>query len=42
MAPVEALYGKECRSPIQWQEVGQKQLETMDFIKKTSEDIKKD
>ena len=41
MAPFEALYGRKCRSPINWQEVGQKQLQTTDFIKKTSEDIKK-
>ena len=41
MAPFEALYGRKCRSPINWQEVGQKQLQTTDFIKKTSEDIRK-
>lgn len=40
MAPFEALYGRKCRSPIHWQEVGQKQLQTTDFIRKTSEDIK--
>ena len=26
MAPFEGLYGRECRSPIHWQEVRQKQL----------------
>ena len=41
MAPFEALYGRKCRSPINWQEVGQKQLQTTDFIEKTSEDIRK-
>ena len=41
MAPFEALYGRKCRSPINWQEVGQKQLQKTDFIKKTSEDIQK-
>ena len=40
MAPFEALYGRKCRSPIHWQEVGQKQLQTTDFIRKTSEDVK--
>ena len=40
MAPFEALYGRKCRSPIHWQEVGQKQLQTTDFIQKTSEDLK--
>ena len=41
MAPFEVLYGRKCRSPIHWQEIGQKQLQTTDFIRKTSEDIKK-
>lgn len=26
MAPYEALYGKKCRSPIHWDEVGEKAL----------------
>ena len=27
MAPFEALYGRKCRSPVSWTEVGERQLE---------------
>lgn len=40
MAPFEALYGRKCRSPIHCYEIGIKQIETIDFIKKTIEDVK--
>ena len=40
MAPFKVLYGRKSRSLIHWQEFGQKQLQTMDFIRKTSKDIK--
>lgn len=26
MAPFKALYGKECRTPLNWRDVGEKQL----------------
>ncbi|KZV41559.1 hypothetical protein F511_22782 [Dorcoceras hygrometricum] len=31
MAPFEALYDRKCRSPICWEEVGEKQLSTPEF-----------
>ncbi|KAJ8769265.1 hypothetical protein K2173_002193 [Erythroxylum novogranatense] len=36
MAPFEALYGRKCRSPLCWTEVGEKQLEGPDLIQETS------
>ena len=32
MAPYEALYGRKCRSPVHWYEVGQSSLDQTDFI----------
>ena len=40
MAPFEALYGRRCRSPIHWYEPGEKHLETVDFIRRTTEDVR--
>ena len=39
MAPYEALYGRKCRSPLCWNEVGEKQLAGPEIIKDTSEKI---
>ena len=36
MAPYEALYGKPCRSPICWTEVGESSITGPDMIKDTS------
>ncbi|KAJ8750473.1 hypothetical protein K2173_015616 [Erythroxylum novogranatense] len=36
MAPFEALYGRKCRSPLCWTEVGERQLEGPDLIQETS------
>ena len=40
MAPYEVLYGRKCRTPLCWDEVGEKKLENVELIKDTSEKIK--
>ena len=37
MAPYEALYGRPCRSPICWTEVGESSINGLDLIRDTSE-----
>nr|GEU68375.1 copia-type polyprotein [Tanacetum cinerariifolium] len=38
-APFEALYGRKCRSPICWAEVGDRQLTSPEIIHETTEKI---
>ncbi|GJU93525.1 putative reverse transcriptase domain-containing protein [Tanacetum coccineum] len=38
-APFEALYGKKCRSPIMWTEVGEGQLIGPELVQETTEKI---
>ncbi|GJT98150.1 hypothetical protein Tco_1093668 [Tanacetum coccineum] len=38
-APFEALYGRKCRSPICWAEVGDSQLTGLEIIRETTEKI---
>ncbi|GJU92127.1 putative reverse transcriptase domain-containing protein [Tanacetum coccineum] len=38
-APFEALYGRKCRSPVCWAEVGEAQLTGLDLIQETTEKI---
>ncbi|GKC82579.1 putative reverse transcriptase domain-containing protein, partial [Tanacetum coccineum] len=38
-APFEALYGRKCRSPVCWAEVGEAQLIGPDLIQETTEKI---
>nr|GEY01358.1 putative reverse transcriptase domain-containing protein [Tanacetum cinerariifolium] len=38
-APFEALYGRKCRSPIMWAEVGKGQLIGLESVQKTTEKI---
>ncbi|GJY89703.1 putative reverse transcriptase domain-containing protein [Tanacetum coccineum] len=38
-APFEALYGRKCRSPIMWAEVGKGQLIGPELVQKTTEKI---
>lgn len=40
MAPYEALYGRKCRSPIHWDEVGEMQLLGPDLIQDTVDVVK--
>ena len=37
MAPYESLYGRPCRSPICWTEVGESSITGPDLIRETSE-----
>jgi len=40
MAPYEALYGRKCRSPVCWTEVGERQLLGPEIVQMTTEKIK--
>ena len=40
MAPYEALYGRKCRSPICWEEVGERKLLGPELVQMTTEKIK--
>ena len=39
MAPYEALYGRSCRSPLCWTEMGESSITGPDLIKDTSEKV---
>jgi hypothetical protein len=39
MAPYEALYGWKCRSPLYWDEVGERQLVGLEIIQDTKDKI---
>ncbi|GKA49624.1 putative reverse transcriptase domain-containing protein [Tanacetum coccineum] len=39
VAPFEALYGRKCRSPVCWAEVGQVQLTGPELVQETTERI---
>ena len=39
MAPYEALYGRSCRSPICWTEMGESSIASPDLIRDTSEKV---
>ena len=39
MAPYEALYGRPCRSPLCWTEVGESSITGPDLIRDTSEKV---
>ena len=39
MAPYEALYGRPCRSPLCWTEVGENSIIGPDLIRDTSENV---
>ena len=39
MAPYEALYGKPCRSPLCWTEVGESSITGPDMIRDTYEKV---
>ncbi|XP_022158367.1 uncharacterized protein LOC111024871 [Momordica charantia] len=41
MAPYEALYGKACRSPVNWDEVGERVLLGPDLVQATNSAIQK-
>ena len=39
MTPYEVLYGRPCRSPIFWTEVGERSITGPDLIRDTSEKV---
>jgi hypothetical protein len=39
MAPYEALYGRKCRSPLYWDEVGERQLVGPEFIQEMKDKV---
>ena len=39
MAPFEALYGKKCRTPLNWVEVGDRGYFRPNFIKEAQEQV---
>jgi len=41
MAPFEALYGRKCRSPLCWTEVGDSQITGPEMIQETTDKIQK-
>lgn len=41
MAPYEALYGRKCRSPIHWDEVGERKLLGPEIVQQTVEIVEK-
>ena len=40
MAPYEALYVRKCRTPLCWDEVGEKKLEDVQLIEVTSKRLR--
>jgi hypothetical protein len=40
VAPYEALYGKQCRTPLCWDEVGERKLTAPDMVQITTDKIK--
>ena len=39
MTPYEALYGQKCRTPIYWDEVGERKINSVELVEVTSEKI---
>ena len=39
MAPFEALYGRKCRSPICWNEIGEVQITDPELVQETTDKI---
>ncbi|KAK6151777.1 hypothetical protein DH2020_014412 [Rehmannia glutinosa] len=39
MAPYEALYGRKCRSPVHWDEIGERKLLGPDMIREMTEAV---
>ena len=39
IAPYEALYGRKCRTPVCWDEVGERQLVGPEIVQLTTEKI---
>ena len=40
MAPFEALYGRKCRTPLNWVESGKRRYYGIDFVKEAEEQVR--
>jgi hypothetical protein len=40
MAPFEALYGRRCRTPVNWSEVGERSLLGPDMVVEAKEQVR--
>ena len=40
MAPLKALYGRKCKTPVCWDEVGERRLVGPELVQVTSEKVK--
>jgi hypothetical protein len=40
MAPFEALYGRMCRTPLNWVEPGERRFYGIDFVKEVEEQVR--
>ncbi|XP_022865685.1 uncharacterized protein LOC111385521 [Olea europaea var. sylvestris] len=40
MAPFEVLYGRKCRTPLCWDEVGERKLLDLEYVQITAEKVK--
>ena len=40
MAPYETLYGRKCKTPICWDEVGERKINSVELVEVTSENIR--
>jgi hypothetical protein len=39
MAPFEALYGRKCRTPLNWVEAGERRYYDIDFVEQGEEQV---
>jgi hypothetical protein len=40
MVPFEALYGRKCRTPLNWVEAGERRSYGIDFVKEAEEKVR--
>ena len=40
MAPFEALFGRKCRTPLNWVEPGERRYYGIDFVKEADEQVR--
>ena len=41
MSPFEALYGRKCRTPLFWNQIGESQVFGPDVLRNTEEQVRK-
>jgi hypothetical protein len=41
MAPFEALYGRQCRTPLNWSELGERWFFRLDMVKEKEEKVQR-